>query len=1147
MRLLLLIFNIALVFSSVAQSIHQEQSSYYASLGWSDSTLESQNTPRIVPPKSRAACTLNKMVYGWHPYWSNGLQVNYDWSLLSHFCYFSYEVDAATGNALSTHSFSTTSSVTDALANGVRVDLCVTLFSSHTTFLSSATSRQNLINNLISLISSRGAHGVNIDFEGIPSSQKTNFTNFMNDLASQMHSAIPGSQVSSVLYAVDWNDVLDVAAMTEVDFFVIMGYDYYWTGSSTAGPNDPLYQFGSSYNYTLSRSVTYYLDKGLAPSKLVLGLPYYGREWSVASTGIPATTLGSGVSRTYNYVRDNASGNYTTGNRHFDNQSFSAYYEFPSAGTKQCFISEEFELSKRMDFIVKRGLAGMGIWALGYDDGYSELWDAIGQNMTNCRTDLCYDTLYDMGGGPHKNYYDNEDYTYTLAPPGASQITLDFTTFNLENGYDFLYVYDGNSLASPPFPGSPFTGASLPPDLTSSGGSITLRFTSDGSTTSSGYTATYQCLADTIAPNTNISVSGSWQTTPFTANFTDTDNAGGSGPNQKFYQALDYNGTEWRANPDKGFFNDQFNTSLHADWTTGLGTWSVTSSQLQQASNAESNTNLYTLLTQTSSNAYLYHWKMNMTGTGSNRRAGMHFFCDNPSLPNRGNSYFVYFRVDSDKCQIYEVISDTYYLMADVDVTVNPSTWYDCKIYYNPQSGLIQAYLNDQLAAEWTDGSPLTTGNSISLRTGNTSTLYDDVKVYLQRSNAETIDIGSLSNTIRFQNYGLLQPSCQLVSLINDSLFNWSNPVSENINIDWTPPADLLYVNDSIGIDIDAQTDSTKLTGQYSTSSDIHSSIDEYWYSIGISPGDSSVVAWTNNSINTFFVASGLSLSYGQTYFINVKCKNGAGLWSNSISSDGITIIEPTTPPVCNFNLPVTEICSSEFIGLANSTIGANTYDWNCAGAVFDHDSIQFPTINFPVSGVYSIELIASGPGGSDTLTMLYSVTVYQNPIAQYTINEDTLEIPTAFLACTNTSSNATSYQWNFGDGNSSTATDPWNNYTGSGIFTLSLIASNGYCPQDTMATTIVVQDAIGITEQQKNNKVLIYPNPTTEILMIEVDALPAALSIVNSVGQIVIQLNIPPHQKTILNTSNWPYGLYKAILQRENTVIFEQKILKHH
>ena len=57
---------------------------------------------------------------------------------------------------------------------------------------------------------------------------------------------------------------------------------------------------------------------------------------------------------------------------------------------------------------------------------------------------MCSGTLYDMGG-PNGAYYPSSSSSVTIAPPGSSQITLDFTFFDVEqssNGsstcvYDF--------------------------------------------------------------------------------------------------------------------------------------------------------------------------------------------------------------------------------------------------------------------------------------------------------------------------------------------------------------------------------------------------------------------------------------------------------------------------------------------------------------------------------------------------------------------------------------------------------------------------------------------------------------------------------------------------------------------------------------
>ena len=208
----LLSLNIIVAQNVALKSIHQQESEYYNQFN-----IQNDSDWNVIrgafKPNGRVnskACNLNKIVFGWYPYWSNGLEANYDWSLISDLSYFSYDVDPATGNATTTHSWATANAVTQAIANGVRVNLCVTLFSGHATFFASSTSQQTLITNLINLVQSRGANGVNIDFEAVPSSQKVPFNNFLVNLCNQMHSAIPGSQVSIALYSVDWSGVFDI-------------------------------------------------------------------------------------------------------------------------------------------------------------------------------------------------------------------------------------------------------------------------------------------------------------------------------------------------------------------------------------------------------------------------------------------------------------------------------------------------------------------------------------------------------------------------------------------------------------------------------------------------------------------------------------------------------------------------------------------------------------------------------------------------------------------------------------------------------------------------------------------------------------------------------------------------------------------------
>jgi len=882
-----------------AVSIHQEQSEYFKTLGISADDYEQINVPAQKPPRAKNGdCELNKIVFGWHPYWSNGLQVNYDWNLLSDMSYFSYEVDANTGNALTTHNFATAQAVTDALNNGVRVNLCVTLFSNHATFFASPTSRQNLISNLITLIQNRGAHGVNIDFESMASSTSADYTAFIIDLSQQMKAAIPGCQISLALHAVDWSGYYNIAALNpHVDYFCIMGYDYYWQGSANAGPNDPLFHFtyNGAYNRTLSRSTTYYEQQGAPKNKLVLGLPYYGREWPVSNHTLPASTTANGNAAFYRTVKNNTNGFYSAANRNIEPISRSVYYNFFDGGTpKQHFISEEDELAERMDFANKRGLAGIGIWALGYDDGYNELWDELENHMTTCAATPCDGQIWDIGGGPFTNYYDNEDYTFTLAPDGAQEIILNFTEFNTQSGSDLLYIYDGGSVGAPPISGSPFSGTMSPGIITSSTGELTLRFTSNASTVGPGFQASYTCVMDNIPPVTSISVDGDWQTEDFLVEFTDEDDANGTGIDRRFYHVGHFDGDEWRANALRGFFADEFTmNTLHSDWTSHNGSWSIQNNALLQTDEISSNTNISAPLNQSLSNIHLYHYRMRLDGSGTNRRGGLHFFCDDDAAANRGNSYFVWFRVEDNALQFYRVTNDNFGSpVINTPLNINAGEWYDVKVSYDRITGEVRIYIDDQFIASWTDSSPLLTGDYVSFRTGNASMEVDEFIVYRTRFPAVTVAIGDApSDDIQYQNPSPSIPSGRIRSIVRDFANNLSDIAEEFVNVDWTAP-EIDFVFDGAGADLDTMIGVLPGTIQSNWGGDdVHSGINAYEHAVGTSPFGTDILNWMSVGTQTSSMATGLNLQTDVWYHNSVRSTNGAGL-VDSLSSNGFRIME---------------------------------------------------------------------------------------------------------------------------------------------------------------------------------------------------------------------------------------------------------------
>ena len=121
-------------------------------------------------------------------------------------------------------------------------------------------------------------------------------------------------------------------------------------------------------------------------------------------------------------------------------------------------------------------------------------------NMQNTTVTTCSALFYD-DGGPNNNYGNSMDVTMTFLPetPGGI-LEVVFNTFDLENNYDFLYVYDGSSTSATQI--GQYTGSAGPSTVTATNaeGALTFRFSSDGSVSKSGWEAIVRCLGIVYDP-----------------------------------------------------------------------------------------------------------------------------------------------------------------------------------------------------------------------------------------------------------------------------------------------------------------------------------------------------------------------------------------------------------------------------------------------------------------------------------------------------------------------------------------------------------------------------------------------------------------------------------------------------------------------
>ncbi len=114
--------------------------------------------------------------------------------------------------------------------------------------------------------------------------------------------------------------------------------------------------------------------------------------------------------------------------------------------------------------------------------------------MQNGSVTTCSGIFYDSGGS-NSNYGNNLNYTMTFYPgTEGAMVTVNFTQFNTESGYDYLYIYNGTSTSAPQI--GQYDGTTSPGTVmaTNEAGALTFKFTSDSGVNAAGWVASVSCF-----------------------------------------------------------------------------------------------------------------------------------------------------------------------------------------------------------------------------------------------------------------------------------------------------------------------------------------------------------------------------------------------------------------------------------------------------------------------------------------------------------------------------------------------------------------------------------------------------------------------------------------------------------------------------
>lgn len=142
--------------------------------------------------------------------------------------------------------------------------------------------------------------------------------------------------------------------------------------------------------------------------------------------------------------------------------------------------------------------------------------------------------------------------------------------------------------------------------------------------------------------------------------------------------------------------------------------------------------------------------------------------------------------------------------------------------------------------------------------------------------------------------------------------------------------------------------------------------------------------------------------------------------------------------------------CSGQNIAFTNTSTGTiSSYSWNFGDG--GTSTAASPSHVFATAGTYNVTLIVSnGPGCGDTITQ--PVTIIPGPTASFTANGTCLGSSVPF---TNTSVGGTTWNWNFGNGQTSTLQNPTATYSTAGAYTVTLIVGSANGCVDTVTQVI--------------------------------------------------------------------------------------------
>jgi hypothetical protein len=274
-------------------------------------------------------------------------------------------------------------------------------------------------------------------------------------------------------------------------------------------------------------------------------------------------------------------------------------------------------------------------------------------------------------------------------------------------------------------------------------------------------------------------------------------------------------------------------------------------------------------------------------------------------------------------------------------------------------------------------------------------------------------------------------------------------------------------------------------------------------------PDNFSAFLWSDNSTQDT-----LTVTASGAYSVVTTDTNSCTATSNTIT----TSVSNAPTPTISANSAVA-FCSGDSVEI--TATAADTYLWS--------NNATTQSIVVKASGTYSVTVTnadaCDGVGASNNI----SVTVTPTPVATFTSAPAGSSYEIAF---TNSSTNATSYLWNFGNGQTSILPAPTHTYASNGNFTVTLTATNGGCTDVSTGTVNII--GVGLKEVTSAvESIRLFPNPNNGVATLQIfssNAEVVELSLTDLSGKVLLNNTLDLTSGTNqfnINTSDFGAGIY--------------------